>query len=335
MINQKRIIIARPDRIGDVVLSTPLPREIKKQFPDSFIAVLVKKYTSAIYQNNPYVDLILTDDFNQGNKRQTFWRLVKKLRKYKFTHAFMLLPTERLNWLFFFSGIHTRIGVGNKFYQFITNTKSVSRNKYIPLKSEADYCMDIARKIGVESNNINTEIFLTETEREKLKEIRASILKDAKFIIGIHTTSGNSAPNWEIVEYKKLLLKLRKISDIKIVITDNYIPEQIKNIEGIFYINENLPLRKAIVNFAALDYLISASTGPMHIAAALKIKTISLFCTMTACSPQLWGPQGNISYIMTPTENYCKTKCPGDPKKCMLTGEGGVNADDVYIKGIG
>jgi len=36
---QLRFLIARIDRIGDVVLSTPLPREIKKKYPDSYVAV--------------------------------------------------------------------------------------------------------------------------------------------------------------------------------------------------------------------------------------------------------------------------------------------------------
>ena len=59
---QLRILITRIDRIGDVVLSTPIPREIKKAYPDSFIAVLVKKYTRDIYLNNPYVDEIILYD---------------------------------------------------------------------------------------------------------------------------------------------------------------------------------------------------------------------------------------------------------------------------------
>lgn len=59
---QKRILISRPDRIGDVILSTPIPRAIKKQFPGSFVALLLKEYTRDIYLNNPYVDEIITVD---------------------------------------------------------------------------------------------------------------------------------------------------------------------------------------------------------------------------------------------------------------------------------
>ena len=59
---QKRILIVRQDRIGDVVLSTPIPRAIKNQWPDSFIAVLVNNYTKDVYINNPYVDKIIIYD---------------------------------------------------------------------------------------------------------------------------------------------------------------------------------------------------------------------------------------------------------------------------------
>ena len=71
---QQKFLIARIDRIGDVVLSTPLPREIKKKYPDSFVAVLVKNYSKDIYLNNPNVDAIITYDNIDGSEK-TFWEL--------------------------------------------------------------------------------------------------------------------------------------------------------------------------------------------------------------------------------------------------------------------
>ena len=124
------------------------PRELKKAYPDCFIGVLLREYTRDIYVNNPNVDQIIIDSEKKDLNSKI--QLIKEIRLHNFTHAFMLLPTERMNWILFFSGIKYRIGVGHKFYQFITNTKSVYRRKYIPLRHEADYCMDMARKIGVE-----------------------------------------------------------------------------------------------------------------------------------------------------------------------------------------
>jgi ADP-heptose:LPS heptosyltransferase len=67
-----------------------------------------------------------------------------------------------------------------------------------------------------------------------------------------------------------------------------------------------------------LTVLVSSSTGPMHIAAALGVPTVSLFCPLPACSPALWGPQGNASRCLLPPEGYCQGRCPGDPKRCRL-----------------
>lgn len=328
MKKQLRILIARIDRIGDVVLSTPIPREIKKARPDSFIAVLVKNYTKDIYINNPHVDQIILYDGETDQKN--FWQLIKEIRSVKFTHAFMLLPNERLNWILFFSGIANRIGVGHKLYQFLSFSKCVDRKKYIPLRHEADYCLDMVRKIGIEPESMDAEIFLTEEEIKNRDKTKSKLAPNNEFIIGINTTSGKSSPNITPEEYKKLIFHLLKETNIKVVLTDNNPPEEIKNIDGAVYPNIGLSLRESIINFSALDVLVSASTGPMHICAALKVPTISLFCPLPACSPKLWGPLGNKSEIILPEESYCSNACPGDPHICDFSGEGGIDAEKIY-----
>ena len=149
-------------------------------------------------------------------------------------------------------------------------------------------------------------------------------------LIGINTTSGKSSPNLAIEEYKKLILRLSDEKYIRIVVTDNNPPDEIKNIDRIIYPNIGLSLRESVINFNTLDVLVSASTGPMHICAALKISTISMFCPLPACSPKLWGPLGNKSEIILPEENYCSTVCPGDPHICNFSGKGGIDSQIVY-----
>ncbi|MEJ5351040.1 MAG: glycosyltransferase family 9 protein [Melioribacteraceae bacterium] len=330
MKKQKRVLIVRPDRIGDVILSTPIPREIKKTYPDSFVAVMLKKYTADIYTHNSYVDkIILIDDYDDGSI-ETFWKKVDEIRSYKFTHALMLLPKERINYMLFFAGIPYRVGVGHKFYQFITFTHYVSRNKYIPLRHEADYCMDLARKIGIQTNNLEPEIFLSEEENKIKNELRNKFLNGKRYLIGIHSTSGNSAPNWTIQSYRKLIEILNQENEFQIAVTDNNPPNELINIEGVIYPNINKTLRQSIINFAALDVLISSSTGPMHICAALKVKTISMFCPLTACSPDLWGPLGNQNKIIMPSNDYCSKVCPGNPKVCTFEGKNGIDAESVF-----
>jgi len=325
---QLRSLIARVDRIGDVVLSTSLPREIKNKYPKSFVAVLVRYYTKDIYLNNPNVDAIITYD-NYDNSEKHFWTLVGELKEYKFTHAFMLLPKEKLNYALFFAWIPIRIGVGHKLYQFLTFTRFVNRKKYNPLKHEADYCLDMIRKIGINADDITSEIYLTKDEEDKVAFLKKSIKEKNQTLIGINVTSGNSAPNLKQEEYFNLITLLRKNVSFKIAIMDKDIPSKLDFLDEVIYPNKGNSLRQSIINLASIDLLISNSTGPMHICAALKVPTISIFCPLTACSPKLWGPLGNKSEIILPSQNYCDTQCPLDPKKCDYSKEGGIRAEYI------
>jgi ADP-heptose:LPS heptosyltransferase len=323
-----RFLIARIDRIGDTVLSTPLPREIKKKYPNCFVAVLVKHNTKDIYLNNPNVNEIITYD-NPNKTEKKFWALVSEIKRYKFSHAFMLLPNEKLNYILFMSGIFYRVGVGHKLYQFLTFTKYVDRKKYIPLRHEADYCLDMIRKVGIEVSEIHPEIFLSENEKKEVDDLRSSLSGKLKKIIGIHTSSGNSAPNLNQKEYKRVVEMLSQNKNLVIMITDKEPIEELQNIPNIKYIFRGESLRKDIVRFASLDLLVSNTTGPMHICAALKIPTVSFFCPITTCSSKRWGPLGNTSEIILPKQSYCDTQCPIDPKKCDYSKEGGIRAEEV------
>jgi heptosyltransferase-2 len=328
---QLRFLIARIDRIGDVVLSTPLPREIKKTYPNSYVAVLVRNYTKDIYINNPNVDEIITFDKHDKTEKG-FWELVGEIKQYKFSHAFMLLPNEKLNYVLFVAGIKFRVGVGHKLYQFLTFTKYVDRKKYIPLRHEADYCLDMLRKIRINVESILPEIHLNDNEKDKVQTFRKNNLNSDQKLIGINISSGNSAPNLNQREYNKLIVLLKNNSNYKVAVMDNNISSELDNLDGVIYPNRRNVLRESIINLASLDLLISNSTGPMHICAALKVPTVSLFCPLTACSPKLWGPLGNESEIVLPTQNYCAAQCPIDPKKCDYSKEGGLQAEFIVEK---
>ena len=325
MNSNSRILVVRPDRIGDVVLSTPLPREIKKAYSQSYIAVLLRKYTEAVYLNNPNIDEIIIYDESESSVS-----LIGRLRKYKFDYSLTLIPTEKLNWVLFFTGIRTRIGVGHKFYQFLSNTKSVYRNKYIPLRHEADYCLDELRKLGIETQDLDSEIHLRREEQIEATEMKNKLCPNGEMLIGINSTSGNSAPNMPLTEYVDLANKLNKIAKVKIAVTDLSVPRELKNLDNVIFSNEGNTLRQSIINFSTLDLLISSSTGPMHIAAGLGVPTLSLFCPLPACSPELWSPTGNNAEIILPEKDYCENQCPGDPKVCTFQEKGGIDAEVVF-----
>jgi ADP-heptose:LPS heptosyltransferase len=78
------VLVIRSDRLGDVVLSTPVYASIKKSFPHLRISVLVNHSNTSILSNNPNVDEIIPfDSKNLGT-------IIKKIRRKRFDVVFTL-----------------------------------------------------------------------------------------------------------------------------------------------------------------------------------------------------------------------------------------------------
>ncbi|MHC1736418.1 MAG: glycosyltransferase family 9 protein [Ignavibacteriaceae bacterium] len=332
---KKRILIVRTDRVGDVVMITPMIRELRRTYPDAFIATLTRPNNLAILQNNPNLDLCLTDDLT----KETFWKVVKEIRKHKFTDALLVLPTERAAYQLFFAGIKNRIGVGRKLYEVITFMKSVSRNNYIPLRHEADYCMDLARRIGVKTDNIQPEIFLTEGEKTDAKKfLKSKGVSETDFVLVIHTGTKGSAPNWSEKKYLELVKEIFGNFDMRNIklfltaleMTDEFLSGVSKiNKEYLFrnslnkdividISNELGSLRDLIKFLSQTDLLVCPSTGPIHLADAMNISCIGLHCRRNVSSAAHWGVINSVSENLEVSEENCKKFCSADQKTCGI-----------------
>ncbi len=321
----KRILLVRTDRVGDVVYITPMIREIRKTFPDAFIAVLTQPHTGKLMLNNPNLNAAITDDL----RKETFWKVVKELRKYRFTDGLLMMPTERAAYQMFLAGIKNRVGVGHKLYEIITGMQSVSRNKYIPLRHEADYCMDLARFIGVKTGNIIPEIFLSEEERNQGGDILIDLgINEEDKKIFIHSGSLQSAPNWSEGKYLSLIGKLLgelKSKNIRILLTAREMsegfrtkalslnPERVKDITGSIE-----DLRDFIKVISKADVFFAPSTGPLHIADALNIKTVGLFCHRPMSCAKHHGILNERSVNIEVSDINCKKFCSADQNTCSI-----------------
>lgn len=326
----RRILIIRPDRIGDVVLTTPLIRAVKQTFPGCFVGVMVNSISGVLLKHDPHIDLLITDDPNGENTGHSgFWKQVALLRKYKFDTGLMPLPRERHAWMMFLAGIKRRIGVGGKIYQVLTATKTVSRNKYIPLRHEADYVMDLGRMIGVTNDDITTELYLSDEEKKRsIKFLTDSGFSLDQPIIGINPSSNNSVPNWTAERYVQLCNQLADQYQlfINIGISNKPMEEQFSKFAAKHIVYSGSDLRELMAICSMLSLLVSSSTGTQHIAAALKIPTVTMFCPLPACSHKLWGSLGNAAEVIQPDEGYCQGRCPGDPKHCTF--------DDISVQTV-
>jgi len=63
-----KILVIITGKIGDLVCTTPVFREIKKKFPDSYLTAAIRKQSYGVVQNNPHIDkfIFLNSEEYQG-----------------------------------------------------------------------------------------------------------------------------------------------------------------------------------------------------------------------------------------------------------------------------
>jgi ADP-heptose:LPS heptosyltransferase len=58
----KNILIVRTDRIGDVVLTTPVISALRKAYPKARLSIMVRNDTRDVVDGNPYLDQVVVYD---------------------------------------------------------------------------------------------------------------------------------------------------------------------------------------------------------------------------------------------------------------------------------
>lgn len=313
---KKKFLIVRTDRIGDVVLSTPVPEAIKRKYPDSRVSMMVSPYTRDLLTYNPWVDEIITDD--QGGFKG-FLKLVKLLRRKRLDVAVLLRPTLRLALLLFLSRIKLRIGTGYRAYQFLFNKKIYQHRKTIE-KHELEYNLSMLSPLGILCEGMMPQIYLSpEEERFSRKIFEDLNIKKEEMKIVIHPGSGNSSLNYPLRKFALLADKLIEGFCAKIILTGDkkelVLSEEMKRLmrNRPIDLTGKTDLRELCSLLKGADLLISNSTGPMHVAAALGTPAVVFFSPLFVASPKRWGPYGKGHEVVLPPVKTCY-KC--DPKKC-------------------
>ena len=102
----KSVLVVRPDRLGDVVLSTPVYESLKSSIPGVRVTALVDRPNAAVLAGNPFIDRVVPLD------RKRPWRTALRLREEKYDLAFTLNKSfsATASLLTLFSGAALRVG---------------------------------------------------------------------------------------------------------------------------------------------------------------------------------------------------------------------------------
>ncbi len=291
------ILIIRTDRIGDVVLTTPAIKALRKAYPMSRISILVSPFTKDLVWPSPYLDEVLVDD-RAGRHRGLigFLKLARDIRRKSFDAVFVFHTKRRYNLVAYLAGIPFRTGYKNeKFGLLLTNPIKDVRSQ--GQKHEVQYCLDVLKPIGAENNDMDLFV-ATQKEAEVWANdwLNAQDLKCGEFI-AVHCGSSDPAKCWPVEKFAKLIDALQQRYSLKVVLIGSgdttERANQIKQLTALkpLDVTGKSSLAQTVSLLRRCRLLISNDSGPVHIAAAVGISVISLFMRdQPGINPERWKP---------------------------------------------
>ena len=297
--NVKRVLIVRTDRIGDVLLSTPVIKALRYYCPGAYIAIMVRPYAADIVIGNPYLDeVIIYDKDAIHNSWQESMKFALELRKKKFDLALILHPTNRVHLITFFAGITRRVGYNRKNGFLLTD--ALTHNKELGEKHELEYSLDLVRHLGLEPKDKKPYMPIREESEKWISELFAkSGIREKDKLVAISPGASDPTRSWPQERFAQVADKLSEQYGFTVVLVggpkDADLTTKVRmtmrrfalDLGGKTSVSQLASALKRCSLFIGLD------SGPMHMACALGLPVVALFGRkQKGLSPVRWGPIG-------------------------------------------
>jgi len=278
----KNILVIQLWGIGETVLTIPAVKALKERYPKTAIDVLCTQRNKDIYFNYPFISKLNVIKLNIFSLK---WFILKNWKKY----GIVIDMEEYLNIssiIAFFIGKYT-IGYSHDARSLVYNKKV----KYNDQQHTSKTFFDLVKALGIKGNVKKLEkLNYTGTDKKIVDlALRYSNIKKTNFLVGIAPGAAESSKSrqWPIENFAKLIGSIKK-KNAKIILIGADYEKKLNN--SIISLIENKRTAKNVFNFAGrftlrqtfyliskCNVLIGNDSGPMHIAAAMGIKTIGLF----------------------------------------------------------
>ncbi len=301
----KNILIVRTDRIGDVVLTTPVISALRENYPHARISIMVAPETKEIVEENPYLDEVIVFDRQKAHK--SFGRLLRfilSLREKKIDLAIILHTKKITNLICFLAGIPQRVGYRNEKFGFLL-TDGIKDTRAEGTKHEAEYSLDVLRHLGFSAGHLKIFVPIKE-EAERWAEnfLRENNLTGFDCLIAVHPDASCISKRWPPKNFAELINKIQKKYPVKILMigteaSRGIISEIISLVQQpIIDLSGKTSISQLISLLKRCRLLISNDSGPVHLAGGVGIPVFTIFGRNQAgLSPIRWRPLSQNSAV--------------------------------------
>lgn len=263
-----KILILRFSSIGDIVLTSPVVRCLRKAHPEAEIHYATKKAFASILAHNPYLNKVhLLGD--------SFMNLVSNLRKEKFDYIIDLHHNQRTFLLKLMLGVKSCSFDKLNYEKWLMTSFKVNK---LPAKHIVDRYLDTCSFLAVSNDGEGLDYFIGPNDRVEGEELPAEFRNGfAAWVIG-------AKQNTKKIPIEKIIAVLQKVTYPVMLLggkedraEGELIIQRLRN-SGMLYNAAGLySLNKSAYLVSKAKVVITNDTGLMHIAAAYKRPIVSIW----------------------------------------------------------
>jgi len=329
-----KILLVRVDRIGDLVLTTPLIRSLA--LSGHYVDALVRASTKDVLLQNPFIveRFTLEEIVPQFPKN---WMLLAKWIRSRAYDAIILPYANPKALLFasFLSGVKLRVAMWSGIWGRLTFHKCLRSGVKKGRRHLSDMILDCARVLDISTHGMRPDFFLSDAEKNAARKEMEERFFGLK-IVGIHPGCSGNTCNLHSKEYGELALKLIEMKNIAVVGTgiasETHLfeawPLKVLNHSRFYNACGKWTLRELAARMSTFSIMVAVGTGPLHIANALELKTVSPFCAFPALSAVVWGNPTPKSIAISPHAEYCLLRRKHTYTHCDFGGQ--ISVDDIF-----
>lgn len=304
----KKILCIKPRGIGDIVLSTIILENLINHFPLAKIDYLTERFAKPALKYNPFINKI-----HSMQSKEFSLKVAIRLRKEKYDVVIDLWSNPRSAQITFFSGAKYRVGYAYRGRKYAYNILGTSGKGEV---HSAEHNLELLKPLGVKIISKNIHYYIDEIDKLFADEYFLSNNLSDKSVLGIVPSGGWDSKRCDKKKWVEICLKAIETFNCKILVLwgpgdendANFIKENLGD-ECLLAPKSSLNQMAALISKCKM--IIANDSGPMHIAAALKIPTLGIF---GPTNPKAHGPYSPNSDYVIKEDLFCiicnKLVCP-------------------------
>jgi len=323
----KKILLIKFRGIGDVILSTVVLENLKRNFPNASIDYLTEKPSDQLL--NLLDEITNVHLFSEKNLSGRL-NLIRKIRKEKYDLIFDFYANPFTAQITFLSGAKYRAGFPYRGRKYAYNLFGPEeRGKF----HAADLHIEFLKNLGLTVTSSNLKLKIDDESDSFARQFFSASFSKNDFVIGISPSGGWKSKKCDPIKFAEIADASAQKYNAKILIV--WGPGDENDTDDIIGTMKSNTIKAPVTNIIQMASLISQckilianDSGPMHISTAIGTPTLSLH---GPTDPNLQGPYGSKNEWINKSDLHCiicnKLECPYN-HECFLE----LDVDDVIAK---